>query len=117
MSNPSSLSAAEKAKRREVSEKLIQSHPQHVPVSVRNNSDHKEAPMNFLAPREGTVSNILRNIRAKLNINATESIFLYCGNFMLPVQQSVEELYLRHRDSDDLRLYLFYARENTFGAI
>jgi hypothetical protein len=110
-----STKSIELARRREITESLLKNHPEHVPVSVRNNNDEKQKPLNFLAPREGTVSNILRNVRAKLNLTSTESIFLYCGNFMLPVQQSIEELYSLHHNKEDLRLYLFYARENTFG--
>lgn len=112
-----SAQQTEQAKRRQTTENLLAKYPEHVPVTVRNTNDTKQAPMNFMAPREGTVSNVLRNVRSKLNLTATESIFLYCGNFMLPVQQSIEELYLLHHNKEDLRLYLFYARENTFGAL
>ena len=96
-------------------ERLLASHPAHIPVIV-NSANKGDAPMRFLVPREGTVGSILKNIRSKLNIASTESIFLYVDKFLLPVHQSVDEIYARHHDKSDLRLYVRYAQENTFGS-
>jgi len=96
-------------------ERLLAEHPQHIPVVVEC-PGQPEATMRFLVPRESTVGSILRNIRSKQEISSTESLFLFVDNTMLPVHQAVEEIYARHHSKVDLRLYMRYARENTFGA-
>jgi len=101
--------------RKQTSLKLMKTNPGYLPVCIRHNSDTTQPQLNFMVPGDGSIGNILRHVRAKLKISASESIFLYCGNSVLPIQQSIAELYQRHHDSTDLRLYLFYAKENTFG--
>ena len=97
-----------------VTERLLAENPTHIPVIV-SKANSNDPVMRFLVPRQGTVGSILKNIRTKQSLSSTESIFLYVDKFMLPVHQSVEEIYARHHNKDDLRLYVRYAQENTFG--
>lgn len=96
-------------------EKILLSYPDHIPVVVKNRNEINAEDMRFLVPRSSTVATILRNIRGRLKMTSTESIFLYFDQFLLPVHQSIEEIYARHHDRKDLRLYLQFAKENTFG--
>lgn len=107
MSNPAEQTRA-------ATERLLIQHPDHIPVIVEHAND-PDGTMRFLVPRECTTGTILKNIRARLQLSSTESIFLYVNQFMLPVHQSIDEIYARHHNKTDLRLYMRYARENTFG--
>lgn len=99
---------------RAATEKLLAEHPDHIPVIVRH-KNYPDEVMRFLVPRECTCGTVLKNIRTRLKLSSTESIFLFVGQFMLPVHQSLDEIYARHHNTADLRLYMHYARENVFG--
>ena len=110
-----STSAELVAQTRAATEKLLISNPDHVPVIVEKPGD-PEATMRFLVPRDASMGTILKNVRAKLKVSSTESIFLYVDKFMIPVHISVDEIYAKHHNKEDLRLYMRFQLENTFGA-
>lgn len=70
----------------------------------------------YLIPQEFKFSEFCHAIRKYFNLQSTEALYYFIGQHkVLPSQsQTMGELYQQHKD-EDLRLYVYYDTENTFG--
>jgi len=107
------------AKRAEISGRLKNKYPKHIPIIVeldRHSSNllvlqnHK-----FLAPSGSTMGTLLLQIRDRCKLRPEEALYLFCGNsILIPTSYSLDKVYEKYADEDGF-LYIQVALENTFG--
>ena len=107
-------------KRVELSKRLLQQHPNRVPIIVESIS--KKLSLNkdkYLVPGDSTIGSFLGEIRKNAIINSQEAIFLFggkSGNILMPATNTMDQIYERYKDDDGF-LYIRVAIENTFGIV
>ena len=69
---------------------------------------------NFLAPDDANVSQFLHVIKKYMALESTESVYLFINDELISTGESLSNLYVKYKDADGF-LYMYYARENTFG--
>jgi GABA(A) receptor-associated protein len=104
------------AQRKEISERLRQSHPDRVPIIlVRGNNVQEVERQKYLVPSDTTVGKFLYEVRKNLKLNAEKAIFIFTNKQTLPpITLPIGTLYQHFQDEDGF-LYLTYSGENTFG--
>lgn len=97
-------------------EKIIEKHPNRVPVYVHVNDKKLYMERNkYLVPHELTVAEFTKVIRGRTKLKACEAIFMFVGNNVLPANASCFiDLYKEHAGVDKM-LHVSYSVENTFG--
>ena len=104
--------------RKKEAERLLIKHSNKVPLIVEksNNNNLQNLENNkFLIERHVTVGKLLYLIRSKINLKASESIYLFVNNDVVPgTGQTIGEVYDMYKD-DDKFLYVTYSPENAFG--
>ena len=68
----------------------------------------------FLVPNDLTIAQFLFVIRKRLQMKASEALFLYVNGRCLSGGQLICTIHANHKSEDGF-LYLVYALENTFG--
>lgn len=111
--------------RREQCERIRQHFPDHVPVIVEpfRKSDDRlsnfgKVKTKFLVSRLQTFGAFLANFRQTHDLGVDESLFFITqdGNIIPSTSQNVSQFAAQHADPEDKFLYLFHARENSFGS-
>jgi GABA(A) receptor-associated protein len=104
--------------RKREAERLLIKHSNKVPLIVEksNNNNLQTLENNkFLIERHVTIGKLLYLIRSKINLKASESIYLFVNNDIVPATgQTIGEVYDMYKD-DDKFLYVTYSPENSFG--
>lgn len=104
--------------RKREAERLIQKHPNRVPLIIEksNHADLQDMDnKKFIIPEDMSVGQLLFLIRKRIHLDASQSIFLFINNNIIPnTSDNVGHLYKHHKD-DDKFLYVTYSPENTFG--
>lgn len=104
--------------RKAESEKIIQKYDGRIPIIVERENTCKLLPEinknKFLVPSDLTVQQFHYVIRRRLELNASDAIYIFCEGSILSSSASLESVYEKHRDPDGF-LYVFYSGENTFG--
>jgi GABA(A) receptor-associated protein len=83
-------------KRKEESARILQTYPDRVPVYVMRSSNSALPNIDkykYLVPNDLTVYHLAYIIRKRINLNSTESMFLYCDGKVLKGDRLVCQLY------------------------
>tara|TARA_A100001015_G_scaffold150746_1_gene167146 strand:+ start:683 stop:1027 length:345 start_codon:yes stop_codon:yes gene_type:complete len=102
--------------RKNESTKVMSRHVLSVPIIVEPQNERivRIDKIKFLVPKDLMFSQFIFVIRKRLNINSSQSIFVFADNVLPQQSESIQALYKRYRDEDGF-LYLKYSFENTFG--
>lgn len=105
-------------KRKEESSRLIKKFPNKIPI-ILEKSDSSALPrinkQKFLLPKDITIGQFIYIIRSKIKLDASQSIFIFINNYVIPsTNQTIGDVYIDHADKDGY-LYITYSAEQTFG--
>jgi len=106
-------------KRKEESQNIIIKHPDKVPVIIER-SDIRSVLKDldkhkYLFHKEVTCGQILCVIRKQIQLDASESIFLFIDNHNIPkTSDTIGDIYNKYHDKDGF-LYITYSPQQTFG--
>lgn len=68
----------------------------------------------YIVPRECTIARFMLKVRSQLNLNPEIAMYMFIGDFLPPVSQSIGEVYEKYHENDGF-LYMEFAGENFFG--
>ncbi len=96
--------------------KLKIKYPDRVPIIVESKSKHIILDKNkFLIEQDRTMGDLLYFIRRHVKLRPDESIFLFCNNEMIPMNEMLMSVYNRNFHKEDGFLYMTIQTESTFG--
>lgn len=104
--------------RRSVAKDILDKHKDRIPIIIFKDPSSKVPDISkhkFLVPRETTIGKLIYEIRKHITLKSTESIFLFINDVMPPVNELIETIYNKYKDTDGF-LYITYNGENTFGS-
>ena len=100
------------------STKLITKYPDRIPVVIQPHSKllktAKIEKNKYLMPRNIKITEMMVIFRTIIKIDSSKAIFIFVNNSLIPMRDTVEELYNTYKEQDGF-LYITYAYENTFG--
>ena len=104
--------------RKKESTRIKEKYPNKLPVIVeqhKSSTIKKIEKSKFLVPEELTVAQLLVIIRKRLELDATQAIYIFSKNTVPATTQTISSLYSENKDEDGF-LYLTYCNENVFGS-
>jgi GABA(A) receptor-associated protein len=107
--------------RREESTKIRNKYPDRIPIIVDRHEAHtpKIDKHKFLCPAHISIAEFQIIIRKRLMLSAEDAIFIFLegknGNRILPRGISLLSEIYKYNKQDDGFVYLYYAKESTFG--
>ena len=99
------------------STRMREKYPDRVPVIVNKVKNSKLADIDkkkYIVPMDLTVGQFMYVIRKRINLKASEAIFLFINNALPPTASIMGTIYENNKDKDGF-LYIEYEGENTFG--
>ena len=99
------------------SSRIVAKYPHRIPIIVekaagcRLNDIQKNK---YLAPRDMAMCQFVFTVRKKIDLQASEAIFLMVDSQLVQSSILLAEVYDKHKDEDGF-LYIVYTSENTFG--
>lgn len=104
-------------KRRQLSENLLQKHPDYLPIIMLNSKPKTTKSFKkfkFICKRFYKFEDFLTLIRSSGHIESDKAIFFFCGHKLIQNKQFLSELYENNKHDDGF-LYIHYMAESTFG--
>ena len=99
------------------SSKIIEKYPNRIPIIIEKDKKSKIKDIDknkFLVPNDMTLGQFMYVIRKRINLKASEAIFLFINNALPPTASIMGTIYENNKDKDGF-LYIEYEGENTFG--
>ena len=96
---------------------ILRKYPDKVPVLVEPVSRNEETNLDrnkFLCPKDINIGHFLSILRNRLNLKATQSIYLFINNKTPSNNMQMGDIYLNYCDKDKF-LKIKYGLENFFG--
>jgi GABA(A) receptor-associated protein len=103
--------------RKAESSRMLSKYPTSVPIICEKLSGNKIAELDkkkFLVPESITVGQFIAVIRKRIDIDASEGLYVFINNMLPPTGDLMSSVYAKNKDDDGF-LYLVYSSENTFG--
>ena len=98
-------------------ERIKNKYPNRIPIIVEKKKDSELPDIDkskFLVQKDMIINQFIYIIRKKINLKPNEAIFVTINNQMCISNQSLSEIYDKHKNDDGF-LYVTYSSENTFG--
>ena len=98
-------------------ERIKNKYPKRIPIIVEKKKDSELPDIDkskFLVQKDMIINQFIYIIRKKINLKPNEAIFVTINNQMCISNQSLSEIYDKHKNDDGF-LYITYSSENTFG--
>ena len=99
------------------SKRMREKYPDRVPVIVQRAKKSKLQDIDkkkYIVPIDLTVGQFMYVIRKRINLKASEAIFLFINNVLPPTASIMGTIYENNKDKDGF-LYVEYEGESTFG--
>ena len=99
------------------SERIKNKYPNRIPIIVEKKKDSELPDIDkskFLVQEDMIINQFIYIIRKKINLKPNEAIFVTINNQMCISNQSLSEIYDKHKNDDGF-LYITYSGENAFG--
>ena len=99
------------------SQKIREKYPSRIPIIVEKSEKSKMKSISknkYLAPSDMTMSQFIFTIRKRIELDASEAIFVMVNSTLVQSNTLLSELYETQGDKDGF-LYMVYTSENTFG--
>lgn len=96
---------------------ILRKYPDKIPVIVEPSFRKYNVELDrnkFLCPKDINIGQFLSILRNRLNLKATESIYLFINNKTPPNNMQMGDIYLNHCDTDKF-LKIKYGLETFFG--
>lgn len=97
------------------SQRLLNKYPDKIPIIVNGSKNISINKHKYLVPNTLSCGQFLYILRKRINLNPTQSLFMFINNTLPTTSAIMNDLYKIHKDSD-LFLYIFINEENTFGS-
>ena len=105
-------------RRLELAARINSKYPDRVPVIIEPNSEKEPQikDVKYLVPRDTIFSKLMFEARKHMpKCKEHQAITFLINNKMIPITQTVGEVYEREKAEDGL-LYVVYCKENNFGS-
>jgi GABA(A) receptor-associated protein len=100
------------------SSRIMQKYTDRIPIICERNSKDNSAPYidknKYLVPIDLTVGQFIYVIKKRLNLPATDALFIFINGNIVPNHSTMSYIYPTLKDIDGF-LYITYAKEATFG--
>ena len=93
--------------------KIKEKYPERVPIIIE--SKMILGKNKFLIEQDRSMSDLLYFVRRQIKLKPNESIFMFCNNELIPMNELLYTIYNRYYNKDDGFLYMTLQTENTFG--
>lgn len=97
--------------------KIHSKYPDRIPIIVCRAANCKLDVIDkekYLVPKDMVFGQFIFTIRKRINLDASEALFIMISNGLIPCNKCIQEIYDLHKEDDGF-LYVTYTSENTFG--
>ena len=89
-------------------------YPDRIPMIVDTKKEIVLNKNKFIVPKDLIVSQFVYMLKKRIQLNASDTIYLLCNNKLLVSTNTVSQIYSENKETDGF-LYIVIAMENTFG--